>query len=265
MRNKGLLTILIASVFSLVVIFSLITMLSVKHIDVDFSVYNLGEEYTDDIYNELNEYKGKNITFLDLDDLRSDLSKYTYFEVVSIKKSFPNVIKVVLKERFAKYVVIYNDAKYLISSDGFVLEEYNLSATLQGYMQIDASLVAGNEFILKQPIVGEYLSANFDDVLSKIIAVAEDFSLSDFVTKAEVFSYKSHSGTYGDMSRLVLYTKTGVEIHLNNFINKTADKVSMAITSYNNAGDYIKANRFIEVSELQDGTLHVESTENDPW
>ena len=32
-----------------------------------------------------------------------------------------------LKERFAKYVVIYNDAKYLISSDGFVLEEYNLS------------------------------------------------------------------------------------------------------------------------------------------
>ena len=79
MRNKGLLTILIASVFSLVVIFSLITMLSVKHIDVDFSVYNLGEEYTDDIYNELNEYKGKNITFLDLDDLRLDLSKYTYF------------------------------------------------------------------------------------------------------------------------------------------------------------------------------------------
>ena len=265
MRNKGLLTILIATVFSLVVVFSLITMLSVKHVNVDFSIYGLGEEYTDDIYSDLDKYKGKNIVFVDLDDVRADLSKYTYFEVVSIKKSLPNVIKVELKERFAKYVVVYNDTKYLVASDGFVVEMYPLSAELSGYMQIDASLVAGNEFILKQPVVGDYLSANFDDVLSKIIAVAEEFSLSDFVTGAEVFSYKMHDGSYGDMSRLVLYTKTGVEIHLTDFLVKTNDKVSMAITSYNNEGDYIKSNRFIEVSELQNGVIHVESTENDPW
>lgn len=265
MKNKGLLTILISTVFALIIIFSLFTMLAVRSVNVDFSVYGVGAKYTNDIKEDLKVYNGKNLIFTDLDDIRADLDKYTYFEVVSIKKDFPNKINVKLKERIAKYVVCYEDNKYLVASDGFVLEYFPATADLSAYMQIDASKVSGNEFCISKPEVGKYLTANFSDVLSKVIAVSDEYALTDFVLRAEVFSYKSHDGNYGDMSRLVFYTKTGVEIHLNDFLVKTYEKTQMAITSYNNEGDYIKANRFIEVSELTDGTLHVESTENDPW
>ena len=99
MKYKGLISIFISFIFLLVIVFTVFSVFTVKEVNVEYEVYASGKIDADIIDEKLSKYNGKNLLFLSIDDIVNEFSDYTYFEVVSAKKDFPNAITVTVKER----------------------------------------------------------------------------------------------------------------------------------------------------------------------
>ena len=103
MKNKKVLVILIAVVFFVIAIISFVGLFSIKRVHIDFAAQK--ETNSIEVQDSLNSFLGQNLLFLNLDDVNSLLNDYHYMEVVSVKKSFPNVLSVQLKERREIYYI----------------------------------------------------------------------------------------------------------------------------------------------------------------
>ena len=129
MRNKLLFTVIIATLFIVISVFTVFSVFTVKHVEVDYTVLKTGAVSADGIQKKLSKIKGDNLIFVDTDSVVNSLKDYTYFEVVSCEKSYPNTLKVTLNERIARFSFTKSGKKFVISSNGFVLEENANKAT----------------------------------------------------------------------------------------------------------------------------------------
>ena len=105
MQTKKISVILIAVAFMLVVLFSCVGLFSVKKIEINFAVSDQTDSAS--IQSTLDGFLGDNLLFMKTEEIEKALKGYHYMEVVSVKKQYPNVITVSLKERREIYYIKY--------------------------------------------------------------------------------------------------------------------------------------------------------------
>ncbi|MBO4594645.1 MAG: FtsQ-type POTRA domain-containing protein, partial [Clostridia bacterium] len=121
MGSRRLPTILIAVAFFIVVVFSCIFAFTVSDVHADFWVS--GEFDAETVQNKLDGYKGKNLIFFNAEEIKTELEKDPAVEVISIRKEFPNVLWVSVKERIESFRISQGGETLVLSEEGYVLKK----------------------------------------------------------------------------------------------------------------------------------------------
>ena len=241
MKYKGLFTIFIAVVFVLIAVFTVFSVFKIKDIDVSYEVFEDDFNVVDSIDGKLDDFRGKNLLFLDTDDIVGELSQYTRFEVVSIEKSYPNSLEISIKQRRDRFFVNYNGKNYIVASDGFVVEE--TIGTVDGLIELKPNTsLSGNKFSFVNVAVGQFVQTTDDNAFDAMLSVVNTQGVSGILTSVEVFSAF-------ETNHLIMDTATEVNIEIVNFKNRGIEKAQALIDRYEGINDYLKANSKIYVTE----------------
>ena len=276
MNIKKLAVILIAVAFSLIVLFSCVALFSVKEIEVDFAVAD--DTDISAVQDTLDGYLGKNLMFLKTEELKDALKDYHYMEVLSIKKAYPNVLKIKIEERRETYYIEHGEKVYVTTAEGFVLnvidkseytgntEREKITLKIKEINLVDKTekdaLISGNE-------IGNTIALSNDEFLGQVFEMAKSVHLTDCIKELKV--EKAVLGTVVAAKDVVITTYTGVKIRVIKADEQGLEKIEKAFNEYDNAStDYKKTFDYILVlkSEEQDnkGEIIVEwsSTDNNP-
>jgi hypothetical protein len=225
MRTKKLAVILIAVVFAIVVLASSIAMFSVKEINVSYAVG--GETETSAVQEKLEEYKGKNLMFVKVEEVAKTLNDFYYLEVVSVEKDFPNAINVTIKERREVYDIVSDGTVYVTTDNGFVVDSYadgtgktsnreKIRIELDGITITDGGL-------------GKRIATNDDEFLSKVFEMAKSVNLINCIE-----TIKLEKGVVNQDA--AFYTYTGVKILITDVLEYGlgVERIQKAFDSYDN-------------------------------
>lgn len=248
-------------VFILIIGFATFTLFTVKTVEVDLTLYDYSSEQADAVVKTLRSIKGDNIATVSEDKVKNLLSEYTYFEVNSVEKRFPDKIEVSVKERRAEYYCEADGAYYVISDEGFVLEKTNVLPSGKELVKITASSQEGNLYTFGQQSVGGYFcNANAaldgeDDsssaITAKLFEIAQSVDVLDCVNEIVVFN------AYG-VSQIDFYTKTSVVLRVFDVFDDGVKKVSDIVDAYNESDDFAKADYRITLGQKgEDGKYTV--------
>ena len=124
MKYPKLILILSSVLAALVVVLFLTSLFSVKDSEFSCSVY--GEADFEELEEILGAYKGKNILFIDTENIRKEINDKTFFNAESVKKIYPSTIGVTLSARQERYAVQDGD-EYYILDEAFTVTEKRAS------------------------------------------------------------------------------------------------------------------------------------------
>ena len=240
MKTKRLAVILIAIAFSFVVLFSCVGLFSLKKVQVSFSV---GENTdTSSVQAELEKFLGKNLLFLDTLDVVESIKGFHYMEVVSIKKDYPNVLMVNIKERREVYEILYGETVYVTTETGFVLNSFSNSED-QAYSR-DKITLTFDGVTITDGALGKVLTTDGDDLVGMVFQMASSVNLTDCIK-----SITLKKAT--EVATAEFYTYTGVKIIVREILDDGVKKIETAFSKYDEgASDYEKTFKTIEVVKI---------------
>ena len=123
MKAKKIYVILIVALFLIAVLSCCYFTFNISKVEISYSINE--EADISDITADLNEYKGKNLIFFDLDEISSTLKQYEYFELVSVSKSYPSTIKIEIKERREVFAIKNDGQVFVVSENGYIFNVYD--------------------------------------------------------------------------------------------------------------------------------------------
>ncbi len=267
MNTKRLLVILIAVAFALVLIFSCITVFSVKKVDVEFSVASDTDVCA--VEQTLDKYLGKNLLFLKVSEVEDALKEHYQLKVLHVEKQYPNVLSVKLEERRETYYLEHGDNVYTLSEEGFVLNTTDKNQFNAGddrekitlkiktvNMNIEDATLTESDADLVGTTIGSTISLQGDEFLSTVFSLAKKVNLTDCIKELKV--EKIVNGTVVVCRDVVITTYTGVKIRVMNADERGEDKIGKAFTKYDSAPtDYIKTFDYI-IASVSEGTVTAE-------
>ena len=261
MNTKRITVILIAIAFTLVVLFSCVGLLAIKKVEVDYAV-SAQRNDTDNVQKTLDGYLGKNLLFLNLNEVKDSISNQAYMEITSMEKKYPNVLAISIVERKETYR-LQNDGKtYILNENGYVLND--TGELVQGLNVIDLEFIsfrnAPNSTLkinVESAVVGQKLETTNDEVVYKTLDIAKQVGLADCISKIYI---EDCTGNEYDVS---FETHTGAKIYVVDVMQDGARKVLTAFSVYDTiATDYQK--RFGLIESLYVGNqLKVQHTFDD--
>lgn len=227
MRAKKLLVVFLAAVCMLAVLLSCVFIFSVESINVTYAVG--AQTDVSDFNDSLNKYKGKNLLFVELDEIKEDLKDYPYFEVEEISKSYPNVINVTVRERLEVYWFENNGVYYTLDQTGFVLKSQTEQPVSNNQIQLTF-----DEYISFTSLdIGAKIKTNDDALIQSVFSMAQSVRLTDCINKISISSKPEKDASF--------YTYTGVVITIRNVEQLGTDKAVEAFEFYDKLDDYSKA------------------------
>ena len=233
MRTEKLGVILIALTFMLVVVFSCVSIFSLKKVDVVFAVSENAN--VEEMQDKLDDYLGKNLLFFDTEQVYTLFEDNRYVEVLCVKKEFPNVLKVEIKERREVFYVALGDKGYATTDNGFVLRELS-QAEMENELPRDRILLEFDENIYVDVSVGEYLTVKNSNVADTFFEMVKSVNLTDCINKVKVVGKTQLLGEYD----VFVETYTGVKIEIRKVENNGVNKIKNAFYVYDNLSDYQK-------------------------
>ena len=245
MNTKKLTVILIAIGFSLVVLFSCVGLLSIKKVDVNYSV-SADANNASEVQKSFDKFLDKNLMFLDLDNVRNSISNQPYMEIVSIEKKYPNVLKINIKERKETYRLKDGEKTYILDEKGIVLND--TGELRQSSKIIDLNFIAFRnapdstlKITVESALLGKKIQTTNNDVVYNTLKIAEKVGLADCISK--IYIEDCTGGEY-DVS---FETHTGSKIYVVNVIEDGERKCLTAFNVYDTiATDYQKRFGLIE-------------------
>ncbi|MBR2498157.1 MAG: FtsQ-type POTRA domain-containing protein [Clostridia bacterium] len=250
MKLKKVSTILIAVVFMVIVIISFIGLFSVKKVHVDFTVSTTAD--IERVQNKLDKFLGANLLVFNEQEVSLALADEPYFEVVSVEKSYPNVLSVDIKERVEVYYIEYQGEFYIMTEDGFVLTKTteNPSSRYKIYLKLDGVNV-------NSLAVGSYIDTDKNEFVRTAFEMAgqESVNLTDCIKTLTVFVRGSESPD------VIFETYTGVSIEISYADDDGVEKTQEAFESYyKHSNDYEKTFSHIIANKV-DGKIDVRWSE----
>ncbi len=237
MTAKKNLAKIIAIAFALVVLLACFGIFTVAKIDVSYAVSSYDVHTAESI---LSKYKGKNILFLDEQDVVDDLKSMTYLEVKSVEKKYPNVLSVNISERRETYRIIVDNTTYILDENGVALNDSG--EIKQGGNIIDLEFITfrnnpnlTSKIEVTEVVLGQKIMTTSDEAVFKSFEIAKQFGLFDCVKSVTI---EDCSGGEYDVS---FETHTGVKIYIVDVLVDGEIKGQVGFDAYNTkANDYQK-------------------------
>ena len=227
MKHKSLITIFVIAIFTLISVFTVFSVFTIDYVDVKFNISDGGKVTADKIEDALSDWKGKNLLFINEDKIVDEIKDYTYFEVVSIKKDFPNRLNVEITERKARYIVEFEGEDYVLSTDGFVLEKLTNENSSLIRINVDSEKV-GNRFNFTNVTIGKYIVTTDDNSLKSLYDIMSVEGISDFVTEVDVYWTADDDLDTPNKNEanqnLLIKTSTEVSVSINKFKEFSLEK-----------------------------------------
>ena len=232
MRAKKLLVIALAAVFGLTALLSFAFIFSVKRVKVEYSVSQTID--ISEVENSLSQFVGKNLLFLDLEEIETELNDYPYFKVETIKKSFPNVVEMKISERREVYCLTYQNNVYILDQTGFILNKIavvDFEGVGNDRIELD---IQGVEGLNLQ--VGSRIQSDDNSFIDSVLQMASAVELTDCINKISIVNDKSteYKGAY-------FYTHTGVKMEIRKPEVLGVEKITKVFEVYDDITDYLKA------------------------
>ena len=183
MKAKRLLVLLIGLAFFISLILSCLFIFSIKTVKTEFSVSADFDETN--VQNTLNEFNGKNLLFFNEEEVGLALSKFSNVKVLSVKKTYPNLLEVKVSERLVSYALCYNDNIYLLDNEGFIISERSEDYDTKNLIKITLADIKAVNLV-----VGSKISTDFNELFYSAIKIAEthlNIIREEDVTKQEVY------------------------------------------------------------------------------
>ena len=248
MKLKKGLVILIIALFAFVVTFSFFGIFSVKKIDATFAVSE--NTSVEELQEKFDSLLNKNLLFLTEQEVYDCLKDNQYMEVVSVEKSFPNVIKVDVKERREIYYIQCGENYLVTTADGFVLRM--TSADQVANRERDKIVLKFDGVSLLDWSVGKFIKTDNDALLSTVFQMAKSVNLTDCIEEISVFAMGSESAD------VTFSIYTGVDIVVHKVDDDGVEKVIEGFNAYDSqANDHEKMFKNIVVNKTKDGKIQV--------
>ena len=244
MKAKKISIIVIAVVFALVAIVCTIGLFSIKKVQVDYAVSKGAN--TMEIQTTLDEFLGDSLVFLSIDKVKDAVDNYPYFEVTSVDKQFPNVLKVCIRERKETYFVKGNDGYVVTAQDGFVLRTATENEVEENLLR-DKIYLNLDGISVESAAIGSIIKTDNDSLVKTAFKIADSVELINCVESITVTKYNVPGAD------LTFKTYSGVSIEIAKFEVKGVEMAVEAFKAYNNAeSDYVKMYSFIKVYLVND-------------
>ena len=249
MKYKKLLIFITSLIFFTTLIFSSVFLFRIAEIDLTVnSVVGSNENVNGVVSTCLEEYKGKNLIFVNTNKLEDELENISgYVKVKSIDKAFPNKLQVTVEERVEIYAINYQDEYWVLDEDFKTLtkkaENVNNINGLPNVL-LDVNISDFNETSLKSSSIlsfyDEYIQNSFNEIKDLIVS-----------RKENIKSIKVNVRSDGQLNRYFSFTMTeGMEIQIDKVNISTKDKLLKLFDYYDsceNKGDAIK--RYVTLKE----------------
>ena len=254
MKSKRLVLVSIIVAFFLIVLLSCMTLFSVRQAKVNFAV---SEEFnTEEVQEILDGYKGKNLMFIKIDEIRAELEKYHYLEVVSIEKDYPNVLNVSLKERREVYCFQNGEQTYVTNEDGFVLSSVQADYADKNRNVISVKLSGVQITEIKE---GSVVSTDSPELMTSVFDMAKAANLADCIKQINVIRQAINEP--GDVEFI---TYSGVTICVQKAEIDGVEKIQTAFKVYDEKiNDYEKAfDKLFVFRNAESGEIQVTWSDN---
>lgn len=248
MKNKKLLIAIISVAFAVVVLCLAVSVFTVKQVKVHFS-FSANKINESEVEEKANAFVGKNLMFLNIEEVERVLSENPFIEVLSVEKNFPNVINVSVKERREVYLIEYHGKTYVTDMNGLVLCEKNADEQYGEHELIELSL---DNIFITELTIGEYFSTDADAFLKNAFEIAKSVNLTDSVRKMTVENrFSGENNSY-----ITFETYSGVDIVINKAEINGLAKSQKAFQIYDaETDDYVKSFDVIDVFETNEGII----------
>ena len=229
---------------------------SIKDVNIDYTVYTDGNSAkVKQIDEDFEKYSGKNLLFLNLNNVKKELNDNPYYEIVSVEKDFPNVLSIKIKERRKAFYIFDDTNVYETTKDGIVLsvcknENFsNYEDRQMIYLTLDGVSVSNAS-------LGKKISTSADDLMLSTFNMATAVNLNDCINKIKVEKAVEKEWVF-------LYTYTGTIIQIIDALDDGQAKIEKAFSIYNeDIDDFEKTRKYIVVLKNNEGEIQGYWTES---
>ncbi len=246
---KKLTVIILTVVFALFTILSLSFLTIVRKVEVSFATCENVD--CNEVQSVLDQYVGKHFLFVGSDEIEQALSKFSYVKTLSVKKSFPNVIKVSVIERKEVYSVETQDKVLILDEEGYLLAEKPKEGFSASRSIINLDL--GNVLITNAKL-GQYLQTDSKQLFDCVLKMASGFNLSDCIKGVSIQKYDAPN----ELSDVIFSTYTGADICVYKAEQMGEKKIKRAFEIYDKkVSDYEKAYGILYVYNYEDDLVEI--------
>ena len=241
--------------FVAIVIIAMLFAAVVNRFETEYTLIGDYAAKAEALDSKLQVFLGKNSLFLDTEEIVDEIESDPYYECVSISKSFPDTVKISVKERRETYYLVVGGEKYVTDESGIVLKSFKGDAK----SELIAFSLSG--ISISDTTLGRKISTDFDEYVNYAFNIADSINLSDFVK--EIVVERIGSGDVTGYVNAKFYLKTGVKIVVEKIDDDGAKKANEAFSTYNSLSDYDKSLYSIIANKTVDGEINVVKTTKD--
>lgn len=161
---------------------------------------------------------GENIYKLNKNNVVNNIKQNAYIESVDIKRKFPTILEITIKERQATYMLEYVNSYAYINNQGYMLEITDQKIerpVIVGVSTSSDNIKTGNrlveEDLVKLESVLKIMEAATSNEIERLITKIDISDKSNFVLYMEAEGKTVRLGDINDMSTKMLHIKTILE------------------------------------------------------
>ncbi len=231
MKRVG--TILLVALFVVIMMISFVLLTTVRKIEVKFAV--LENVNADVVQARLNKYVGDNIILVNDDELKYSLADFSYVDVVSVDKVFPNIISVTIKERREIYSIETEEEVLIVNEEGYLLRTTTKTEHEQTRDMIKLNFGKLN---VVEKNIGQVVKTDSDELFLSVLDMAKSVNLTNCIKEISIIKYDAKN----ELSDVEFETYTGVKICVQKAEEMGVEKVQRAFEVYDEkVSDYEKA------------------------
>ena len=249
MFTKKMVIILYTVFFVGIVLISTVFAFSVSKIDTEITFISEDNGRSISVDDKLSSFLGKNLLFLDTENIKESLISDPYIDCISVEKSYPDTVKVVAKERRETYLINFDDETYIADENGFILRKYD------GEKKREHITLVLSGLEVEKPVVGSNIKTDYDDSVKNAFEIAKSVDLTDKIDKMTV---KKEFGGNLTAFNVEFLTYTNVTIKITKSDDDGVNKALAAFDAYDfKTTDYEKSFYSIEAIKLDSGAIRV--------
>lgn len=270
MKHKRVFYALTVVMYVVVVLLSFAFLFSIKEVKCNYYAVTNSAKY-EQVEKHLNNYKGKNLLFVNTDKIVSELENDTYIVVKSIKKDFPNKILVEVEEREETFIIESDTHRFYLDKNYFVLKKVDKQTDTLNNNLIKLDLSLYNNFDIEEMQVGEtftFLNGWIKNCVGEMITIFSDWKniLDSIIVEGtnKILGYTIYFQTKQGLKIEILDPNIKFDLENNtfNYEESTSDLVGIEEVQevykvYSTISDYEKTKGKLLVYRLPDNKITV--------